>query len=343
MALEDLDKKINITDLDLSRLGTEPPEGIPGEVEAKRGGADFFIKIDFEKGSGSPSRVFRAMSDLIDALQETDKNLIASIDAKLQPVLLLEDVETGSVKAWLKQTVESVDDEGLKKGDWKMVVGNYLLKAKYLIINFLDKKTDIKGVQEIETLEKDIHKLAEATDIKMLPAYEPIPREKLVRSIEKINTALTPLNDNDKASFETTEGEKTEFNLALHIAPETLEELITAETIQSVSEMILKVKKPDFLGTSQWEFRHDNRTMPARILDEEWLRDFQAGEVITIRPGDAIRATVLTEVRYGFDRDVVSTQYSVIKVIQVIPKAQTKQTELFERRTRKFNLPEEDV
>lgn len=339
MAIEDFDKRISTKHLDLSSMRT-PFNDVPGEVEAKRGGADFSIEIDFEKGAGSPSRVFRAMSDLIDALQETDKSLVASIDAKLQPILLLEDVETGSVKAWLKQAVESVDDEGLKKGDWKMVVGNYLLKSKYLIINFLDKKTDIKGVQEIESLEKDLHTLAEATDVKMLPAYEPIPREKLVRSIDKINAALTPLNDNDKAILVTNEGEKVEFNLSLHIAPETIEDLITAEAIQSVSEMILKVKKPDFLGTSQWEFRHDNRTMPAKILDEEWLAEFQAGE-ITIRPGDAIRATVLTEVRYGFDRDVVSTQYSVVKVIQVIPKGQTQQPKLFETPERESTLPDE--
>lgn len=342
MALEDFDKKINIKHLDLSGLGTEPPEGTPDEAEARKAGADFFIEIDFEKGTGSPSRVFRAMSDLIDALQETDRNLIASIDAKLQPVLLLENVETGSVRAWLKQAVESIDDEGLKKGDWKMVVGNYLLKAKYLMVRFLDKKTDIKDVQEIEGLEKDINQLAEATDIKQFPAYEPISREKLVRSIDKINAALTPLNDNDKAKIVTNEGEKADFNLSLHIAPETIDDLITAEMIQSLSEMILKVKKPDFLGTSQWEFRHDNRTIPAKILDEQWLADFQAGEII-IKPGDAIRAEVLTEVRYGFDRDVVSTQYSVIKVIQVIPKQQEYQPNLFERPKRKFHLRGDDV
>ncbi len=69
--------------------------------------------------------------------------------------------------------------------------------------------------------------------------------------------------------------EKTDFNLSLHIAPETIEDLITSESIQSLSEMILKVKKPDFLGTSQWEFRHDNRTIIAKILDDDWLKRFQ--------------------------------------------------------------------
>jgi hypothetical protein len=324
MALEDLEKRIDIRDL---KIGSGAPTAPADKEAAERAGADFYIEIDFQKGKGNPSRVFRAMSDLIDALQSTDQSLIKSIDAKLEPVLLLEDVESGSVRAWLKQAIESIDDEGLKEGDWKKIVGSYLVRAKYLMVNFLDKKTDIKGTQEIQQLEGALNRLAEETDVKRFPAYEPIKREALVRDIAKINEALAPLNDDDKAIFVTGD-EKADFNLTLHIAPETIEELITAESIQSVAEMILKVKKPDFLGTSQWEFKHDNRTLIAKILDEGWLKDFQEGNVL-VKPGDAIRAQVLTEVRYGFERDVVATHYSVTQVIEVIHKEQTSQPRLF--------------
>jgi hypothetical protein len=323
MALDNLDK-INIKNLNLD---SPPPEGDDKEI-AERQGADFYIEIDFQKGKGNPSRVFRAMSDLIDALQSTDQSLIKSIDAKLEPVLLLEDVQSGSVRAWLKQAIESIDDEGLKEGDWKKIVGAYLVRAKYLVVNFLDKKVDIRGPQEIEGLERELNRLAEETDVKRFPAYEPVKREDLVRDIARINDALAPLNDDDKATLVAGE-EKADFNLSLHIAPETIEELITAESIESVAEMILKVKKPDFLGTSQWEFRHDNRTLSAKILDEDWLGQFQNGDVL-VKPGDAIRAQVVTEVKYGFDRDVVATHYSVTKVIQVIAKEKMNQQRLFD-------------
>jgi hypothetical protein len=80
--------------------------------------AKFSIEIDFVKGVGDPSRVFRAMSDLITALHDVDRALIGTIDTKIEPLLLLEDIETGSIKSWLKQGLESVDDDALKKGDW---------------------------------------------------------------------------------------------------------------------------------------------------------------------------------------------------------------------------------
>lgn len=280
--------------------------------------ADFYIEIDFQKRHGSPSRVFRAMSDLVDSLQEVDRNVIRTVDSKITPVLLLEDVESGSLRAWFIQALESVDDEGVKKGDYKMVVGKYLLRVKYLMIDFLNKKSDIRSQQELTELERSILEAAEDTEVKMLPAYEPVPREKLVQSLDKINSALTPLNDDDRATFVSQEGE-VEFNLSLTITPETIEELVTAETLESVATMILKVKKPDFLGQSQWEFRHDNKTIPASILDVDWLTKYQDGR-IPIQPGDAIRADVLTQVQYGFDREVVATHYSVISVKEVIPR-----------------------
>lgn len=282
--------------------------------------------MDYRKGSGSPSRVFRAMSDLIDALQETDKNLIRSIDARLEPVLLLEDIETGSIKSWIRQALESLDDDAVKSGDYKKVVGTYLVKSKYAIIRFLDKKTDITNQQEISDLQNDLAHIAEETNIKLLPTYEPIPRDKLVYSINKINNALAPLNDDDSAKFLSNTGD-ADFNLSLYIAPETIDALITAETIESTMTMIMKVKKPDFLGASQWDFRFDNRTIPATIVDTGWLEQFQEGTV-PIVPGDAIRARVLTQVQYGYDRDVVATHYTVIEVLEVIHKEEAYQPPL---------------
>lgn len=290
--------------------------------------ADFCITIDYEKGVGSPSRVFRAMSDLIDAFQETDKSLVGGVDGKLIPILLLEDIEIGSVKSWFKQAVKSVDDEGLKKGEWKQVVGKYLVDAKYAIIRFLEKKVDLTDAIQLEKLVNEIYELAESTNVNHIPAYEPIPREKLLNGIEKINTALAPLNDADKATFSTSSGQEASFNLSLHIAPEAISDLITSESLETTSIMILKVKKPDFLGNSQWEFKHDNKIITARILDDEWLESFRNGE-ITIKPGDAIRANVFIQVNYGYDREVVSTNYRIITVDEVIDVNPIRQNPLF--------------
>ena len=118
--------------------------------------ADFCIAIDFEKGSEAPSRVFRALSYIIDSFHALDKDLIQSIDSKIEPIVLLEDIESGSIKTWLRYIFNELDDEALKKLDWKSIIGRYLVKAKYLIIKFLEDKTEITNRFQIEELNKNL-------------------------------------------------------------------------------------------------------------------------------------------------------------------------------------------
>ena len=92
--------------------------------------ADFCIEINFEKGSENPSRIFKALTELIETFQQLDRALVESIDSKIEPVATIEDVESGSIRVWLAQKLKSVDDDGLKKLDWKQVVGKYLVDAK---------------------------------------------------------------------------------------------------------------------------------------------------------------------------------------------------------------------
>lgn len=85
--------------------------------KTRREMADFAIQVDFPPGSPDPARVFRSMTQLIDAFQRLDRELVRTIDLSIEPVLLLEDVEAGRVKTWLRAVLESVDDTALKEGD----------------------------------------------------------------------------------------------------------------------------------------------------------------------------------------------------------------------------------
>lgn len=118
--------------------------------------ADFCIEIDFEKGTESPSRVFRTMSELIESFEEFDKELVRCIDPQIETIAIIEDIETGSIKAWLSYILKSIDDSALKDLDWKPAVGKYLVKAKYYVIDFIEKKTKITSKAEIEELERTL-------------------------------------------------------------------------------------------------------------------------------------------------------------------------------------------
>lgn len=277
---------------------------------------DFCITIDFDRSSPNPERVFMAMSNIITSLKKLDDSLIKSIDKNIQPVLILEDVESGSIKVWLKQLLEQINDDGLKSLDWKPMVGQYLVKAKYILINFLDGKTKITDSTEVKKLQNDLYEIAENTDVNNFPAYTPVSVPKLIENIDRLSTSLKSLNPKDKVYFTSNQGDAT-FNMDFNFVPEEIEDLLTREKIENTSTLILKVKKPDYLGSSQWELKHDKRTIFVKILDEKWLNEFQQRQV-DVRPGDSIKAVVHITVKYGFDNIVINTHYEIKEVLGII-------------------------
>jgi hypothetical protein len=97
----------------------------------------------------------------------------------------------------------------------------------------------------------------------------------------------------------TRDGDSANFNLTLNISPQSLDGLLVREKISSEQVLILKIKKPDYLGQSKWELQFDDRIREAKILDDVWLRKFQSRDE-DVRPGDAIKGLVRVEVSYGF-------------------------------------------
>lgn len=290
--------------------------------------ADFCIQIGFQKESPNPSRVFQSMSQLIDGLQYIDSHLVESIDVHIEPILLLEDIETGSIKVLLANLLRAIPDDALRHLDWKPIVGQYLVRAKYAMIDFLQGKTSISNVDELRILEDRIYELAEQTDVRWLPAYKrPQPKE-LLEGIRQISSGLTPLSEGDSASYVTQEGE-IGFNLEFKLAPESIDDLLAKETLSAEGVMILKVKKPDYLGESMWDFRFGERTIQVTISDKEWLERFQTRR-IDIRPGDSIRGMVKTSHRYDHDGELIGTHYDLVDVIEVIPIPDSEQMRLLE-------------
>lgn len=276
--------------------------------------ADFAFEIDFKKGKGSASRVFAATHDFIRACEKLDAELVQSIDANIETIMVLEDIEIGSIKTWLRTALESVDDEALKTLDWKAQVGAYLVKAKYAVIRWTE---DPEAPTRLPDLRRDIQLIAAETDVRHLPDYSPPSPTALINAMRDLQAVKARLIDGDRATMITRGGE-VEMNLTLRWPIEDIEALAVARTLsQPAAEMILAVKKPDYLGTSKWDLRHGKRTIQAKIEDDEWLRRFQQRQ-IDVRPGDALRCEVRIEHLYGHDNELLMERYTILAVRDVL-------------------------
>lgn len=288
--------------------------------------SEFYVQIDFQKGTENPERVFQAMSDLIHTFRHIDQDLSSSIATTIRSKLILQDIEAGSIRARLNSILESIDDEGLKELDWKKLVGSYLVKGKYRILKFLEEKEKIENRQQIEDLRESLVNLAKEADIKELPFYNPIPEARLIKDLQCLGNALVPLLASDTVNF-SGDGEIVVINKGFMVSPDAIEDILTERVLTGQYEVFLKVKKPDYLGQSMWEFKHEGKLVPAKILDVIWLQKFQNKE-IQLGPGDSIRALVEIKVNYDKYGDVISSHYTVLEVKEIIPLPKSVQQSL---------------
>ena len=61
------------------------------------------------------------------------------------------------------------------------------------------------------------------------------------------------------------------------LTPQDIEDLLVKEEMTSSTPMILRIKKPDFLRESMWEFQFAGHIIPARCLMRAGFRSFGKG------------------------------------------------------------------
>lgn len=289
--------------------------GISTDRPADPPEADFALYIDFKKGSANPQRVFQAADAMIRSLQRLDHALCASVDSSIEPVMVLEEIETGSIKVWLSNVLQRIDDDALKQLEWKPVVGRYLVKAKYAFIRWSNKETDGGG---LIGLAKELRKIASETDVRHIPDYAPPSIQELAEVSKSVDEAKKFLLPDDKMSFMSKDETPVDFNLSVAWSPEELSDLIVNEKVSFRDmPMTLIVKRPDYLEKSKWDFRHGKAMISAKILDEVWLKAFQAREK-DVRPGDALKCLVTIQNNYGFDNELISEDYTITNVQDVV-------------------------
>lgn len=150
--------------------------------------ADFCLEIRYKKGTENPSRVFHAFSDLIDSFQDIDKKLVNNIDVNIESTLLLEDIEIGSIRTWLVYALKRVPDDAAFHLDWKPLIGQYLVKAKYVLIDFLQGKSSVNNVNELKPVQEKIALLAQETHVLLVPAYNKSQPRELLDGLHKIGS-----------------------------------------------------------------------------------------------------------------------------------------------------------
>lgn len=118
--------------------------------------------------------------------------------------------------------------------------------------------------------------------------------EDLIDSIQKFESIKELLIEGDKAIFILKDETQIPIVQSSIVEIEDLRKQATRETHTYEPIMILTVRKPDYLGNSQWQFHHNNKNFMAPIEHKDWLLGFQ-NRKFDVRPEDALRCVVKIE------------------------------------------------
>ncbi|MBR0643320.1 hypothetical protein [Plastoroseomonas hellenica] len=260
---------------------------------------------------------------MIRALGAMDNDLAAGFGIAIETEPLLLDIQTGSLRTKLGTLIKDIPDEILAKGEIRPIIGHFLVRAKHHVLRTLEPQTDFKIL--LPKVQLAIAHEAQAAGLEGL-GYTPLSAPALADHMRAAARATQTLSPGDAMRYEAG-GDATFLAPSSTLDDDALDEAVIAEELTSTSRMLLKVKRPDFLGEAQWDFRHGSNLIKARIVDEEWLSRFHARRVI-VQPGDSLDAEVRVVARYAASGDLVRATHTIVRVLRVVSTDQSNSLSL---------------
>ena len=233
--------------------------------------SDIVFTISFDAKSGSAAHVFDLAADLIRSLQGIDDVLVQSIDTKIETTLVLEDLQKSSIRVFLRTVLEKLDDDALKSLDWKQQVGRYLVKGKYAAIRWLDNEEPSKGLGQLSDLTEEIARLAQESDVRHLPDYPRPNPTRFAQALDKLQETKAKFGDNEQLTITLGKDQYTVDLSKTWLPSDFLKDSEDEKQLSNEQDMFLIIKKPDFLGTAMWQFKHGKMIINATIEHIEWM------------------------------------------------------------------------
>jgi hypothetical protein len=143
--------------------------------------------------------------------------------------------------------------------------------------------------------------------------------------LSSLAIASNGLIDNEKATYSDSQAD-TEISKGVAIGLKEIEESLTDKVIENTVRMFLLVRKPDFLGDSKWEFKHDKNPLLANIADQTWIESFREGS-IALHPGDSMEIELHTISKYNRNGLLISQTNQITKVYGVIHNTKHSQSD----------------
>lgn len=268
------------------------------------------------------------LREFYEVLYDFDKFLINSIHRGGLPYYSLNNIEYSSIRTRVAQIVRGIPDDALKKTDWKIELGEFLLKAKYWLLKHLEENTKIESKSDLEIIAKKVN-----SELKKVVAGEELLIDYsnvyfFLNAIAGVQKVVEKISNNELLEYKSKFGTASINNNFSINKGKILAELGNTE-IENVTTEILKAKKIELLNDKPtWEFLRGKKKITATMLASNWLSDFHLRKII-IQTNDSLKVRMRTIHTYSNNYSETKTKYEIVEVLEVV-KPDKPTTTLFD-------------
>jgi hypothetical protein len=285
------------------------------------------VKVDYSQNAKHPEKIFRTMAELIEAIRKIDKAAVKSVSSDFTHSIELDNIEISSLVSWLLELITIPDNTEEAQDEVAESVASYVEESRNTIVDALNENDIIETANAIREIQAKLDQIAETKGLKSTLNYAPINPLKLAQNMAQLAKASNQLSEGQVAYYGVAEPSvRIERDRKVDI--NAIKDSLANEVIEDKSELILKIKKPDLLGSSKWVFIHGSQTISAHITHEEWLDEFHDGGV-SITSGDSMRCKVKIVSHYDSRGDLKSTEWEIYEVIRVSQGIEDNQIGVF--------------
>lgn len=293
----------------------------------------FTLKYDPEKDRLFNS--FSVMANILEA-QEKSSNLILSvIDPDIIALQQLDFIQKGSLQVRILDALKSLKDDEIRKNGWVYIGRELIIIAKNALIEYIENREEINNKRDIENIKDAIVENAKP----VLPPDQTLLLESAGKGLVSsyIETSMEPykkLSPTQELFYANPTGKIIKVNKKCSFNMSSIEEELSFVEIIENIELILLVKKPDYIGESQWDFQMvsggNSYPLQGKILNEDWLKSFQNSSLSYTDmplPKDALRVIADLKITKKSENDknpkVTCQIHQVLEVLKGYAKDET--------------------
>jgi len=285
----------------------------------------YCIKFDVPKNKNMTALEFsRKMNDFLEQINEFNHSIVGGIDDTYTVASYIEDFEAGSVKWWLLDKLNKIDDKAIDKfvaSPIKTTIAGILKISKKEAIEYLSKDSGSESPHEremkiINPIIKEIESKESQLGRNVLSPRINIDKNRLLKSLSTMARISKELDENvffidDYNNQAKQIAISKNFEYSENLAAKSLEEEEGKVVAENIVDKILILLTPTAKENCMWEFEDESKIKCA-IEDEQFFNDYKDGKIAL--HGREIMKVKLKTVQKLLEGNKIKNEYFALKL-----------------------------